>query len=959
MPENSDSIFPNFSVASLSVASVVVVSLSYLAILFLVAQYGERRAEQGKSVLNANIYALSIAVYCTTWTFFGSVGMAAATGYTFLAIFLGPTITMFFSIVILKILRISKTFNITSIADFISTRYGKSQFVAGLVSIIALIGLIPYIALQLKAISVAISVMIKPHSWEAINREITPIKYLSFENIFTVNDPALWIALSLALFTIFFGTGSTDNVKRHEGLILAIAFESLVKLIAFMAVGIFVTFFVFDGASDIANKAISLNNGHIFLKITDNELPNWIAYTVLSAFAILVLPRQFQVMIVENVQESHLSRAIWMFPLYLLLINIFVLPIAIGGLYYFQATSVSPDIFVISLPLANEQSMLAILVFIGCLSAGTAMVIVEAKALSTMICNDLIMPIILRGLWQLPFFKKHQEHNFSQLIIFIRRLAIIVILQLGYVYYKVAGSSYALVNMGLISFIAVAQFAPALLGGIYWKNGNKSGAIAGLIGGFFVWYFTALYPSLVHAGVFSNEILTYGLFGNELFRADALFGLSSFSEATHSFFWSMFINVTLYIGVSILTKQSISESVLARQFVDVFRRQSQNEEQILSNSNLVENYGLVLKGNFSDLYHLVERFIGKDRALLLLNDFANLYKINSNNKPAKETTEILNLPLTVEMINFVENRLAGAIGQASAKVMISGVLQKDELDIEDVVRVLDEAVNIRSYSSKLEKDGEQLREENTNLQKKDRQKDDYIATLSHELRTPLTSIRTFSELLINNKDVRENEKNKFLNIIVSETDRLSRMINQILDIAKIESGQVYWQKTEQHLLDIVEDAMTSLTAIYRDKKVLLNLAHISDDPVVFVDRDRLLQVLQNLLINALKFSPKEVGEVNIKIQCETDDLGICDLVRVYIEDNGKGIAEEDLENIFLKYHQSTKNLADNPKGTGLGLHISRHIIENFGGRIWAENVADLYHNRTGAIFIFTLPVIEI
>lgn len=522
----------------------------YFLILFAVAHYGDKRAEAGRSVINANVYALSIAVYCTTWTFLGSVGMAATSGYIFLSIFLGPTITMFFSIVLLKILRIAKIYNVTSISDFISTRYGKSQFIAGLVTTISLVGLIPYIALQLKAISLSFSALITPNSWEKPEFRITEFNDINLSFLFSPSDSALWIAGALALFTIIFGTKSSDNHKRSEGLVFAIAFESIVKLIAFLAVGIFVTFFVFDGPKNLADKSWHIVSGYMFFVIPNSEMSNWIAYTILSSLAILVLPRQFQIMIVENTDERFLTRAIWMFPLYLFLINLFVIPITLGGLYYFHEKNFNPDLFVISLPLAHGQNFLALFVFLGCLSAGTAMVIVEVKALSTMICNDMVMPTILRIILPIRYFRKFREGDFSKFIVFIRRMAIIFILLLGYTYYRIIGNSYGLVGMGLISFIAVAQFAPSIFGGIYWLSGNKLGAIAGLIGGFVIWFYTALLPSFLRSGIFDFEIINKGLFGINLLRANALMGLSGFGEATHAFFWSMIVNIFIYWSLS-------------------------------------------------------------------------------------------------------------------------------------------------------------------------------------------------------------------------------------------------------------------------------------------------------------------------------------------------------------------------------------------------------------------------
>jgi len=460
---------------------IVLVSFSYLGLLFAIAHYGDRRADAGRSVIdNPTIYALSLAVYCTTWTFYGSVGRAAATGIGFLPIYLGPTLMVaLWWFVMRKIIRISKTNRITSIADFVASRYGKSQLLGGLVTIIAVIGIIPYISLQLKAVSGSFSILL--HYPDIVMPDATGAQPL-------FQDTALYIAIILAAFTILFGTRHLDATERHEGMVAAIAFESLVKLVAFFAVGLFVTFGIYNGFGDIFSRAREIPELLTLMTVSENGIGygSWWTLTLLSMLSIMFLPRQFQITVVENVNEEHLARAIWMLPLYLFLINIFVLPIALGGLMHFGSGTVDADTFVLTLPMAEQRQALALLVYIGGLSAATGMVIVETIALSTMICNDLVMPVLLRQKW----LRLTESADLSGLLLSIRRWAIAAILMLGYLYFRLAGEAYALVAIGLISFAAVAQFAPAIFGGIYWKQGTRNGAIAGLAAGFVVWIYT-------------------------------------------------------------------------------------------------------------------------------------------------------------------------------------------------------------------------------------------------------------------------------------------------------------------------------------------------------------------------------------------------------------------------------------------------------------------------------------
>ena len=427
---------------------IVFTSVGYVSLLFGIAYYGDRRAVQGKTlVANPYIYALSIAVYCTAWTFYGSVGRAARSGVDYLTIYIGPTLMFALGWVILrKMIRISKVNHITSIADFISSRYGKSHLLGGLVTIIAVVGIMPYISLQLKAVASSFTVLL---NYPALSSEPT-IAGLSL-----LGDTALWIAALMALFAILFGTRHIDATEHHQGLVAAIAFELVVKLVAFVSVGVFVTFGIFDGFGDLFQRAASLPQ--VARLMTMDATVDWAPLTLLAMAAIICLPRQFQVSVVENVDEKHLNKAIWLFPLYLLVINLFVLPIAFAGLILFPAGLVDADTFVLALPMADHQPYLALFAFIGGLSAATGMVIVETVALSTMISNDLVMPMLLRFAW----LHLAERRDLSGLLLSIRRGAICFILLIGYLYFRLIGESYALVSIGLMSFAAAAQFAPA------------------------------------------------------------------------------------------------------------------------------------------------------------------------------------------------------------------------------------------------------------------------------------------------------------------------------------------------------------------------------------------------------------------------------------------------------------------------------------------------------------------
>src|SRR5881396_3641152 len=541
---------------------VVIASFAYVGLLFAIAYYGDKRADAGRSIIaNPYIYALSLAVYCTSWTFYGSVGRAATSGIGFLPIYLGPTLmAALWWYVMLKIIRISKQNRITSIADFIASRYGKSQMLGGLVTIIAVVGIIPYIALQLKAISGTFLIVLQYPALATPENQGAPL---------FLGDNTFYIAMLLAAFTILFGTRHLDATERHEGLVAAIAFESLVKLLAFIAVGLFVTFWLYDGFGDIFGRALHTPQLSALLTLgsESGSYATWASLTFLSMAAIMFLPRQFQVTVVENVDERHLTKAIWLFPLYLLAINIFVLPIAFGGLLHFPDGTVDADTFVLTLPMAEKRELLALLVFIGGLSAATGMVIVETIALSTMVCNDLVMPVLLR----LRRLRLNERRDLTGLLLGIRRGAIVLILLLGYLYFKLAGEAYALVSIGLISFAAVAQFAPAILGGIFWKGGTRAGALCGLSAGFAIWLYTLLLPALARSGWLPISLLEQGPFGIALLKPLQLFGLSGLDQISHAMIWSTIANIGAYVGVSLTATPSVDEHRQASLFVDVFK----------------------------------------------------------------------------------------------------------------------------------------------------------------------------------------------------------------------------------------------------------------------------------------------------------------------------------------------------------------------------------------------------
>ncbi len=645
---------------------VILTAMVYIMFLFAIASYGDRAPRRTFSRKGGRplIYALSLSVYCTSWTFYGSVGNASRNAAEFLTIYIGPLLVFALGYPLLRrIVRISKAESITSIADFIGARYGKSQSVAAVATLIAVIGIIPYIALQLKAVSMSITTMVGPL--------ISPDN--NFMPVF--DDITLLIALGMAIFSWAFGTRHIDATEHQEGLMLAIATEAVIKLFAFLAVGIWVTYFLFDGPFDLV-KAITEAPEVAQIFEQPLNLSNWVVLSVLSAFAVLLLPRQFHVTVTENNSEAELRRATWMFPVYLVLINLFVIPIAAAGLLRF-GQDINPDTFVLALPLDAGQHWLALFVFIGGLSAATAMVIVATVALAIMFSNDIVVPLLLRRQGEDELVNT-SGRDMSRQLLTIRRMAIFAILLLAYAYYKAAGDTAALVSIGLLSFAAIAQFAPAFVGALFWRRATSYGAIAGLSGGVVVWAYTLLLPSFAQSGLISDGFLETGPFGIGLLKPQALLGLE-IDPFIHGTLWSLFVNIVLFVGGSYLRAPLPAETLQANVFVPVELTPSPALRYLRTS---------VTAG---DLQATVARYLGEERTERSFRRFASERDIQLDP----------NTPADANLLRFSEQLLASAIGAASSRLVLTLMLKRHDPSTQAAVKLLDDASTAIQYNRDL------------------------------------------------------------------------------------------------------------------------------------------------------------------------------------------------------------------------------------------------------------------
>ncbi|MFL1453863.1 NahK/ErcS family hybrid sensor histidine kinase/response regulator [Marinobacter sp. GN3S48] len=644
---------------------LVLISITYISLLFAIAWAGDRHPGlYRRRWARTHIYALSLAVYFTSWTFYGAVGRATQEGLGFLPIYLGPLLVFVFGAPLLRrIIYISKRNNSTSIADFIASRYGKSQILAAMIATFALIGSVPYIALQLKAISMGFNVLSDTSTGY---HELSTAAW---------NDSAWYITLVLAVFTVLFGTRHLESTEHHRGMIQAVAFESVIKLVAFVAVGLFVSFGLFGGFGDLlANVREADLTGTL---TTDGiEAPAFITQTLVAMLAIICLPRQFHVMVVENTDHRDFETARWAMPIYLIIASAFVLPIAAGGLLYPEAGNTDPDILILKLPILAGEEWLAILAFLGGGSAAAAMVIVCSVAIATMVSNEIIMPALLK------FFRPrmNQRADLSHLLLSIRRVAIFVVLLTAYGFYRMAGEDYSLTAFGLLSFAAAAQFGPALVGGIIWRRGNFTGASWGLGLGFLMWCYTMLLPALASTGWLTDTLIDQGIWGMGWTRPTALFG-SELDHISHGIIWSLGINTVTYVVLSMLTRQRVREKIqIASFFHDPQPKAETPQHQTWQGEILT-----------SDLQALSDRFMGEERSETILRNYERRNAIRLH--PHR--------PASSHLMKYIERQLASVIGASTARVVLESTLTGRDMQIEDVVSIVDEASQAMTFSREL------------------------------------------------------------------------------------------------------------------------------------------------------------------------------------------------------------------------------------------------------------------
>ena len=882
---------------------LVLACVSYVVFLFSVAFIVERRAQAGRLgwLRSPLVYTLSLSIYCTAWTFYGAVGYAARSGLEFLTIYFGPTI-MFVGWwwALRKLVVIGRQHRVTSIADLISSRFGKSNLLGVIVTLMAVIAATPYIALQLQSVVQSFGVFAS-----ATPDGLTPPD---------AKNTAIWVAGGLALFTILFGTRNLDAKEQHHGIVTAIAVEAVVKLVALVAVGIFVVWGLAGGPQGMLTKIAASDLG-----TWEVQPGRWTGLIFLSAAAVICLPRMFQVMVVENADTRHMARASWAFPAYLMLMSLFIVPIAVMGLDRMPAGA-NPDMFVLTLPLAEGRGGLAMLAFLGGFSSATSMVIVEAIALATMVSNHIVMPLWLR-------FRPSTDvsGDLRRVVLLARRLSIAGVLALGYGYYRISGGSAALAAIGLISFAGVAQFLPAMLGGIFWRGATRTGAIAGLSLGFAVWAYALFLPSFGAGAVISQSVFDQGPFGIGWLRPQGLFGVQAMDPLMHALFWSLILNATAFFVGSVLTFPGPVERLQGAAFVNVF--DGGTGPRIWAQGRAEPEALLVM----------AQRILGDDEAQVFFEAGA----------AAMGKDGMLPDP-TPEFVAGLERRLAGSVGAATAHAMISQLMGRATVSVEDLMAVANETAQIMEYSARLESQREELtriaralRDANEKLTDLSVQKDAFLGQISHELRTPMTSIRAFSDLLAEG-DLPAGDVTRFGRIIHDESNRLTRLLDDLLDLSVLESGTVQLNIGVSSLGDILDRAVMAAGQTRPDRPFAIHRDAAAEALFLRTDADRMAQVFINLISNARKYCDAAVPELRIAVRVKGGRV-LVDFI-----DNGRGIAKESQSLIFEKFARLTD--ASRAGGAGLGLAICREVMATLGG-----TVAYL-PGQGGAAFRVTVPL---
>ena len=976
----------------LSQPTLLAIVLGYLFFLFLVASVGEAFAPRlSRGRIRTVTYVLAASVYCTAWTFYGSVGLAANRGLEFLTIYLGPAlVALLWPVVLRKLVRVSKEQRITSISDFISSRYGKSAHLGTLVALLVVAGMIPYIALQLRAVSASFRMIVHEDS------------------VLNIFDPTLLVAVTLAFFGILFGARNLDFTKQQTGLMTAVAAESVVKLVAFLAVGVYVTWGLFGGLGEIFG---SIARDPVWSRLLTLDQPQtasyarWAAMLVISMMAVMFLPRQFHVLVVQNPRERDVNAVAWSFPLYLLLINLFVLPIAFAGLIVFPESGGQADGFILRLPLHFENHLISVVVFLGGFSAATAMIVVDSLALSKMITNDVILPMLLR---------RRRMEDIYLVTLFYTRVAMLAVVGLGLAWARMERGQLLLVEMGLLSFIAVTQCAPAILLGLYWRRGNRKGAAAGISAGFALWFYTLIIPALVKEGLVPGSVLDVGPFGLSWLNPTGLLGLSGLDVTTHGVFWSLFVNVGLFVLVSLLTEQDADDRSQAAAFVGVPGEDKHlvGAPAILSATEierLVHNYvgdeeaEAIVRELFRgkapadlsvpELLELRIRFerllaasLGAAAARMIVEDHFTISKGEAQELVTSFQQMQQSLRLTEEEVRRGERLLASVVQSVDDCIVTAGVdgrlvtmnraghrllgyteRQVGRLGLQDLLGPEEEGRATKAIARAVEA-GQGWSGQVTARTADGRAFPAYVSVRGivdsdGQIIGAVGVLRDLTEQVETQRRLIQREKLASLGEMAAgvaheirnplggikmATNLLSSgnlgggalsqemarsILSGIIEIERIINSLLDYtrdtklERGEYEVARILDPVVETVAAEGRTRGVEIGYGRVDREVTASADGQRLRQVFANVMKNALEAIDARQGDGRVVVNLLTE----ADRAVVEVIDNGTGITPENREKIFLPFF-TTK-----PSGTGLGMAIVKKIVDLHKGDVSVES----------------------
>jgi len=971
---------------------IIFTFLVYMALLFVIAYIVEKKADNFGLLSSPYIYSLSLAIFCTAWTYYGSVGKVSSGGMLFLAVYLGPTLIVFlWPILLRRLIRIKEVYKVTSLADLISVRYNKSMLIGAFVSFGTLVGIIPYISIQLKAIIQSINILIIKDETILIN------------DTTNIDDVGLLIVALMSFFTIIFGLRKLDPSERHFAMVFIVAIESIIKLIALIIIGIFVSYFVFDDISSILNQA---SQQGLFKDIGQSsssiDYSSWLTITILSMFAVLFLPRQFHISVVENSNINHIKTAMWVFPLYLLLITFFTIPIALGG-SLLDINHQLNEFYVLTIPLNENQPILSLIAFIGGFSASTSMIMITAMTMSIMVSNYFILPLI-QNFPILVSLKKR--------LLVLRWIIVTIIISLSYIFYLYIAKTNLIVNIGLISFTAILQFVPIIIGGLFWEKANRFGATAALLVGFGIWFYTLILPQFGNISWVYTYVLENGLFGIELLNPVALFGMHDFQSIPHAVFWSMLFNISAFILVSLFTKSTEIEKTISLDFINILKsKDAMNYIGKLKSSikvndklhlfeDILNQYLTPIKTQstmeelrkkfhiddtkkinileLSKLYGEIERVLSgtlgtagaysvlknsdiftEEESLSLSNMYTNILK-EMKISPDEFSRKINYLEEKDKLLNEHYDQLKEKVIERDEEISARKTAEKEILVLNETLehKVEDRTKKLKESNQELEKSMEKLKKTQDTLIETEKMASlgELVAGVAHEINTPiglsLTGITHFISTsnkiskLYENDELNEEDFENFIKmsgeLATSININLEKTANLVRSFKQVAVDQSSDGKREFELVSYLDEILLSINNITKKSKVTINI----DAPKAITIKGYpgvISQVFTNLIMNTLKHGYDNIPATTIDITIKDTD----DTIDIEYKDYGKGISEKNLAKIFNPFFTTKRD----DGGSGLGLSIIYNLITTkLNGTIQCKSI-----ENEGTTFSIAMP----